>query len=749
MFKRVLQGFVLGTCGAAWLPVLLLAVAAAVAVVGQAWRQRPPWLLVGMLLGWFWFNLHVADYGILRDAASGEREIVAEVIDLPRVAPADTRFRVRTDDGLQLRLIWMEPSLPVQPGQRLALTVRLRPARGLANPGAFDFETWAFAAGVHGTGYVVSGVALEPASSAAAALLRTREWLSASLATRLEAPAARRLLPALAVADRRSLTDEDYAVLQRTGTSHLLAISGLHIGLVAGLGLGLGAVAWGLRCGPGSRRGLALVAALPLACGYAALAGFSLPTVRALVMLLVVAIAWWSRSRIGLLGGLTLAAAAVFLVDPASPAAPGFWLSFGAVAALGYAVHGRGLSRPRWLALPRAQLAVTLGLLPVTAALGLLGGLIAPLANLFAIPWISFAVLPWLLLGTLMLLLGLPLANLPLTLAELGTEWLWQGLVWAARLPLPQPELAVPLTSAGIAALMLGVLGLTLPRGVPGRSAALILVVAVLWPATSRPPSGSIDLHLLDVGQGLSLVVDTGDRRLLYDAGPASRAGWDAGSTVVAPWLIARGWTRPDRVVLSHADSDHAGGWNGLLASGVEPRLLLTSAHQRLGGETCLAGDRWQWAGATFEVLHPGPGLPYLGNDSSCVLLVTVGERRLLLPGDISAAVEARLLDASGRLDLLVAAHHGSRSSSSAAFVDATQPRWTLVSVGHDNRYGMPHPEVIDRLSGSRLLSTAECGYLHLRIGRDGVAVMRAERLHRQRPWHPEVRCLQPTHAGR
>jgi competence protein ComEC len=427
---------------------------------------------------------------------------------------------------------------------------------------------------------------------------------------------------------------------------------------------------------------------------------------------------------------LGLAAAVIVLVDPLAVLAAGFWLSFGGVAALRLVLAPRAGERAWWRELPRAQLALSLALLPLTAWLFGQGSLVGPFANLLAVPWIGFVVVPLVVAGSLLLgavpLLGAPLLHL----ADLALVPLWRLMEAMAALPAAQhhfpaaPAWAFALSVGGIAWLLS-------PRGVPARPLGLVLLLPLLVPSREVLPAGAFSLLLVDVGQGLSVLVRTRSHVLLFDAGARYPSGFDLGEAAVAPALHALGIGHVDRLVISHGDNDHAGGARSValdftpsLAEGGEP------GRAAIPLQACHAGEAWHWDGVDFRLLGPPSPPPTQGNDRSCVLQIEGAHASALLPGDISRRQEPAVAAAaaSARHPLvLVVPHHGSNGSSSAAFLDTLQPDLALVSTGYRNRFGHPHPAVRERYRerGIPLADTAQAGYLAIEAGADGLRVRR------------------------
>jgi competence protein ComEC len=554
-----------------------------------------------------------------------------------------------------------------------------------------------------------------------------------------------RFVAALALGDTRGLSDRDWEILRITGLTHLIAISGFHVGLVAGFGALLGRIVYWVAPGLGRRLprslGSALLALL-LAAVYTALAGFALPTLRTLLMIAAVVLARLARRRPSLPESLCFALVAVLLIDPLSVLAPGFWLSFMGVAWLVWCLPD---SPGEWLKpFLQSQAVAMLGLLPLSVWFFSQASLVGPAVNMVGIPWISLVVVPLALLGLAAEPLCPALADVLWRLSAELMHWLWQGLAWVANWPaalvwLPEPSLAA------VCLALLGAFWLMLPRPVPGKPLAALLLLPLLWPALPRPKEGEARLLMLDVGQGLSLLVQTRHHTLLYDAGPAVPGGLDRGEDVVVPALRSRGLSRLDTLVISHGDNDHAGGSAAVLRALPTARVLAPEGWARPGMQACVAGQEWNWDGVRFRMLHPTPHFPYLRNDSSCVLRIETAGATALLPGDIGRHVEARLAKLPRdqvSADVLVLPHHGSDTSSSLDFLAAVRPAWGLVAVGHDNRFSLPRPIVLSRYEryGVRLLDTVNSGATELELGREGVRLIRRSRADAPRYWRDAPR---------
>lgn len=717
--------------------VLALAAAAVAPRVRGAALRRASWIAAGTLAGFAWASgvaqLRLAD--ALDPALEGrDIRLVGTVIGLPETLDRGQRFEFELDanspPGVPRRLLlgWYRArkgaadeaaddveATQVHAGERWQLTLRLKRPHGNINPHGFDYEALLFERGLRATGYVrkaQTNARLDDFVPRLDTLVaRTRERVRERIQRALPDRELAGVLVALVIGDQNAIDADLWTVFNRTGVTHLMAISGLHITMIAGLFAWLVSAAWrrvpwlALRL-PAQKA--AVVAGWTAALLYCLLAGFGVPAQRTLIMISVVALALWrgrvmSSSRV-----LMLALLLVSLRDPMAVLSAGFWLSFGAVAALMFAGSGRVLARPRgWRALAadalREQGAVTLALTPALLALFQQLSLVSPLANAIAIPLVSFVITPLAMLGSV-----LP-TDLPLQVALAVMNGLMQALDWLAAQSWAVWQQAAPpwwATMFGLA----GCAVLLLPRGMPARLLGLPLLLPMVLIAPARPPSGDAWITVLDVGQGLSVHVQTASHDLIYDTGPQFSADANSGNRIIVPYLRAAGVQRLDRLIVTHQDIDHSGGAESLYAS-VPIDLVLSS----LAADTpfhlavptqqpCMAGQNWEWDGVRFEMLHPRPeayALPVRKtNDMSCVLRVTAHDRRMLLTGDIEAVSEADLLarDADSlRADVLLVPHHGSRTSSTAAFIGAVGAQQAVFPVGYRNRFHHPNPEVLSR----------------------------------------------------
>lgn len=751
----LLTGFLPHPCPPSW-----AAAAAAIGVLSYLFtRHRLAAIGVFFSLGVLWGSLYgqyLLSHLLPETQELKELSVRGRIVGLPETVTSDGRpihrFDMLVDAAgclppepacappvRRIRLTRYDGELPLA-GERWQFSVRLRRPRGFANPAGFDYGAWLVTNGYHATGYVTRELParrLQPAGGWQGLRFRLKQYLQ----RRLESYDQREFLLALLVGDRSGVSPAMWQTYNATGTTHLLAISGLHIGIVAGLGAALGVLPARLLSLAGlGAVNLPLLAGALAAAAYAYLAGFALPTQRALIMTLVGLLAFGLRRRTAPWEFWSAALLGVLLVHPLAGHSAGFWLSFGAVAVLIHALAGRRHRRRDWGV--RAQWAVFLGLAPLLAvAVGQVSA-VGFVANLVAIPLYSLAIVPLNLLAAVADALSVTAAGALWLVADRLLQLVQTYLQWLA-----EPSWAALSMTGGLRwwSVMLALLGAAvalLPRPVPARWLALCLMSPLLLPRpAAAPPEGRLWLTVLDVGQGLAVVAQTANHSLVYDVGPRFSDRFDTATAVVLPYLEHRGVERVDRLVISHADNDHAGAVGPFLAGidtgdvSVGQPLASDAAQSR-----CRRGQRWQWDGVTFEYLHPGGGEGPQSNDRSCVLLIGTGEQRVLLSGDIGRGVERELLPrltGAAPLALLIAPHHGSLSSSGTPFVRTTRPRHVVFSAGHKHQFGHPHPQVVARYRrvGSRLWNTAAHGALRFRISPAGIEALPPWREVRRRYW--------------
>lgn len=663
-----------------------------------------------------------------------------QVVGLPTVTAEGVRFELRGATSRRgplperMRLSW-RGAPPLRSGEQWRLAVHLKRPDGVVNPAGFDSQAWLLSRRIGATGSIKAGERLQPARDALRDPLRQRLLA-------VDAQGREGGLIALVLGDGSGVSRQDWATLQATGTVHLLVISGQHIGLLAGLVYGL--VAGLARSGLWPSRwpwlpwacGLAFCAAL----AYGVLAGFQVPVQRACIMLALVLL-WRLRYRhLGLWAPFAAAFVLVLLAEPLVSLQPGFWLSFSAVAVLILVFGGRLGKWPAWRAWTRAQGCIAIGLLAPMLALGLPVSVSAPLANLFAVPWVSLVVLPPALLGT----------------AALAVPWLGESLLWWAGGALGvlldvlgwlaqwQPAWLPPGVSwVTLALIVVGALLVLLPAGIVLRPLGWPLLLLAWYPPPDRLPEGVVEVIHLDVGQGLAVLLRTRQHSLLYDTGPR-QGEVDLGERVVVPSLRARGVRQLDRVVVSHGHQDHAGGLPSVMRHFPTATVIAGEPDGlpvEFDPQPCRSGEHWEWDGVRFSQWRWADARD--SNSASCVLQVEANGERLMLSGDIEAQAEQALIASGLPLNSrwLQAGHHGSRTSSTRALLAAVDPQAVLISRGQGNGFGHPHPSVLARLQALDIQAydTALDGALWLRLGEQGEVVRQRQQ---RRFWRDPPRSL-------
>ncbi len=597
-------------------------------------------------------------------------------------------------------------------GERWQLTVRLKRPHSTYNPHGFDFEGWALENNMRATGSINNKSGYKKLANfvykPSYIVEYWREKIGNQISQTLENKSYAGEIRALVVGDDSQISQAHWNVFLRTGINHLMSISGLHITMLAGLAFAVAAFIWrrlpGLVMRMPTQRA-ATIFGLLAAILYALLAGMSVPTQRTLMMLATFALALLVGKNLAISRALAIALIVVVLFDPWAVIAPGFWLSFGAVALIAYTSVGR-LAAAHWLQTAMStQWAVTLGLLPLLIVMFGQSSIVSPLANAFAIPVISLIVVPLAIFGSLLHLdIILQISHGVLEICMRGLNWLATFEIWQQAAP---PMWALLLA-------VLGVLWLLLPRGFPQRWLGLILLLPLFFVQVPKPNLGQMRVAVLDVGQGLAVVVETKNHTLLYDAGPRYSAQSDAGSKIIVPYLRGEGMKKLDGFLVSHNDVDHSGGAASVLAqvpvTWLASSFDLAEISSKQKHMKCFAGQHWRWDDVNFEVLYPSwqsyENTNLTDNNRSCVLKVTSQFGSVLLTGDIEQEAESVLLQANIHAlhsDVLVVPHHGSKTSSSPEFIAAVAPRFSIFTVGYLNRFKHPKPLILERYAESRV----------------------------------------------
>lgn len=711
----------------------------------------------------FFYAAGLAQYRLaaaLPDALQGTNITITGVVaDMPRQHERGQSFTfdveqvLNSDSVIPSHILLSTYSTPalsnlsLHAGERWQLTVRLKQIHGTSNPYNFDFEAWALERNIRAVGYVYAkgdnhlidvqvlgfGYFIEG----------LREAVRAHFQRVLGHAPYAGVLSALAIGDQGSIPAAQWQVFTRTGVNHLMSISGLHITMLAGMGFAL--IYWLWRRSATltlwlPARKAATLAGLLIAVGYALLSGYGVPAQRTVFMLGTVAVAMWLSRNIAPSQLLAAALLVVLLLDPWAINSPGFWLSFGAVALIFYITANR-LGQRHWLIeYGRVQWAMSIGLIPPLLAMFQQISLVSPLANAFAIPLVSFVVVPLTLLGALLPFDWiLSLAHASISMVMLALEWLsnLSSAVWVQHAP-PTWSIVVG---------MLGVIWILLPRGFPSRWLGIIFLLPMFLVQPDTPDDGSVRVTIFDVGQGLAVSAQTRNHALLYDTGPGFSSDSNSGNRILVPALRGMGIAQLDTLILTHNDSDHTGGALSLLQAMPVASVLSSLPddspilRQATLKSRCHDGESWTWDGVNFEMLYPSSesytdeGIK--NNDRGCVLRISTGGKSILLAADIEKKSEAELLDqhkSKLATTVLVVPHHGSKTSSTPDFVSAVQPRYAIFTTGYRNRFGHPKAEVVERYRaiGSELLRSDRDGAIMLTMNANTLQVESYRNTHRR-----------------
>ncbi len=727
-------------------PVVVLSMLGLFTVI--FYLKYPSFRLIGFFCtGFIWASATaylILSNQLSQDIESQEVIVIGKIASLPEINSLRNRFefeitKIADKEGKtwptpgKVRLSWYQNYQPVTPGETWKLHIKLKRPHGFSNPGGFDYERWLFQKRLRATGYVVGNKNNKRVNPPDGYFLeRARFKIRNQILKLTKKNSQKGLITALALGDRSQLSSSQKHILINTGTSHLLAISGLHISLVAGLVYFLMLGLWRqseylLLINPAQNS--ATIAGLSGAVIYALLAGMSLPTQRALIMLSVVMLSLIFKKRIAFSVVFSFALLLVLFFDPLSTMDAGFWLSFIAVVLIAYSIFCRsGITGNLWK-WGKIQLALAIGLAPLLLLWFQKIPLTAIFANLVAVPLVSIVIVPVILIGVLMLPISHFIAGLLMELANICLKWLMQYLYWLSSLDITIWQHASPSIPLLLFAMM-GVFLLLQPRGMPARWLGLIWILPVFLTVKPRPVNGEFNMILLDVGQGLSAVVETHEHVLVFDTGATFSREFNAGEAVIIPYLLHKGFEKIDNLIISHGDNDHIGGVGAILQKYPDTSVI-TSVPERFAKrqvQICKTGDSWEWDNILFQILSPEYGFNGSNNNRSCVLKISNDKFSLLLTGDIEKEAELHLLKTRPKnlqVDVLIAPHHGSKTSSTAEFVNVVKPKWVLYPVGYQNRFKLPNQDIIARYRklGSKQLDTARNGAIIINFTRQGIYV--------------------------
>lgn len=668
-------------------------------------------------------------------------QIVGVIEDIPVQKFHSLSFPIRVTKinnqsiSTTLKLGWYQHPPVVRVGQQWRLWVRLKPPIGLHNPGGFNYEQWLIYHGISATGIVMTHDHQQLLGMVSGyGLFHLREAIQKAIMSSVSDPSIAAILSALSVGLRDHFTPADWQVFQNTGTNHLVAIAGLHIGFVVGVIYALVYFLWRLLPRlllwvPAVRA--AQIASTVSACAYAALSGFALPAQRASIMIVCLMSGALCYRKIPFYHRLFTAFSIIIIFQPFAVFSASFFLSFYAVGTLGYLLCARLETETGWRHWGRIQFYLFVALIPVSLWFFQQTSWVAMVTNAFAIPWIGFAIIPGVLIGVLFFLCGLPgIAHDIFQFTALLLKPLWALLKLFSAFPWSIWH--DTFSAYWIFALaLLGMMMLLAPKGLPGRWLGGLGFLALLIHQPKQPHPGDFWITVVDVGQGLSILVQTEKHALLYDTGSHIPGGFDMGAQVVLPLLRYLGVHEINLLMISHGDNDHSGGAAAVIA-GLPVRAVYTSAPwliNKFDGAYCHVGQSWTWDGVEFDVLSPFHNVPYLDNNSSCVLKITNAAGSLLLTGDIERLQEKQLVDQEKErlhATVIIAPHHGSRTSSSLSFLEAVSPKYCLISLGAYNRYHFPAHSVIGRYSelGAKVYTTAGNGAINVRFFGKGQVIL-------------------------
>ena len=669
---------------------------------------------IGFYCAWFYAYTYI-NKTLPEELENSDILIKGIVMDFPERYDDHVRFKLKLIDidntkGVSwssspvIRLSWYKPAQLVKPGEIWQLKVKLKRPYGFMNPGGFDYEYWLMRQQINALGYVKESSHNHQIENSSSYFLQQIRY---AVAEKLKQVAPERLyglVLALSLGERSALSSKQKNILTRTGTAHLIAISGLHLSLVAGIIFLIARFIWSrfyflTEKLPASV--FASVISFLAVFFYAALAGFSLPTQRALIMIGVLMYAIFSGRQIVFSSVIAISVFIILLFDPFSIIAADFWLSFMAVIFIIYTLSFR-INRTRkltkWIYL---QCYLSLALCPLLILWFKQIPVYSVLANMIAIPLIGFVVVPLTLVAMIMLFMLPSISDFIYNLILFISNMNWNYLEFLSQ----QQFGVIPVTGPNVFTIVLAIIGaliLLMPRGIPARWLGVVWFLPLIFPIIKKPHDSEFDLTLLDVGQGLSAVIQTKEHTLVYDTGARFSERFNIGDAVLVPYLRNNGVDKISMLIISHGDNDHIGGAKSVL-SHFETEQILTSVPEKLPlheSQYCSIGQTWEWDDVRFEILHPDLNNSLSGNNDSCVLKVTGITGSVLLTGDIEKEAEKALLMRSPEkidANVLIVPHHGSKTSSTNHFIDAVSPEYAFFPAGYRNRFGFPKQDILFR----------------------------------------------------
>jgi len=690
-------------------------------------QQKKTFLIifVGFNFGFSYALLtaHMAKSHQLQFIPTESINLIGEVIDLPVIKKDRVRFVFKVKSATngipvqKILLSWYKTKHHIMPGQLWKFNVKLKPIHGYRSPAAFDYSQWLFRKGYDATGSIKSAELISnKINNLSTQINLWRMSVAASIDDNIESIRVRALIKALTIGDKSQISFSDSQLFQQTGTAHLIAISGLHIGLMAFMGLLLARLLFLLFANQVVNRiKFEAFFSIVFALIYAALAGLSIPTIRAFLMVFVFATAYSFKQAITRWQAWSIALLVVLLLDPMSVLDVGFWFSFSAVAILMFVFSGRKVSKSKLITFIQAQWVILIGLLPLMALVFHQINFLTPLTNLLVLPLASVLLIPLIFASFFISLFSNDAANFLFYGVEQLANCLFMILDYLQHFQF----LSIPIgkiTPMILLAIVFAVLLLLLPRLFRWKRLGLLLLIPLFIDNNqTQLKAGEFQVNVLDVGQGLSVIVSTQNHHLIYDTGSKFETGFTLAQSVTVPYLKSRGINTIDKLVLSHADNDHAGGVEVIKSYDGGIKVYDTKGDEM----ACTNQLSWHWDQVDFEVLSPYELYPYLGNNSSCVIKVSNQNGSLLLTGDIEEAIEYRLyknFPKQVESDVLMVPHHGSQSSSSKEFLKAVNPKIAINSSGFANQFHHPHPKILERYKKASIqfIDTQEKGTIEL-----------------------------------
>ncbi|VAW91876.1 DNA internalization-related competence protein ComEC/Rec2 [hydrothermal vent metagenome] len=662
----------------------------------------------------------------------------------------------------KIKLNWYGSAPKLIPDDYWQLLVRLKKPFSYQNSGGFDYEAWMFQNEIDAKGYVRNSKKniLLQANYSFFSFNQIRYNLKRNI-KKINQSSYRSIILALLIGDKSEITDTQWSVFRKTGTSHLIAISGLHIGLIAGLVFFISSWLWrfsgtAVNFIPSAK--LAAILAMLAAVIYSAMAGFSIPTQRALIMLCVVMISILIDVRAGSWKTLAIALLVVLLLSPFAVLNPGFWLSFFAVAIIIYFAKNLSntVNKPistlyNW---SRVQLVIAVGLMPFVLLFFSESSIISPIANFIVVPIFSFFIVPAIFFAACILMIFPAISSVIFDVVIFVLDKIWIFLEYLAELKFSTIQvnhISLPVFLFFCVAILL----LFLPKKFPAKWIAPLFLLPLIFNKAQVPDFGTANITLLDVGQGLSVVIQTKEHVLVYDTGTRFSKSFNTGDTVIIPYLKSKGLSEIDVLMISHGDNDHIGGVNSVVST-INVSKILTSvpakvkskiAHQnkKIPIDFCNSDNEWHWDGVDFKIIHPKANSTLRKNNASCVIQISTANSKIknsiLLTGDIESKAERQIIKNKSldlRSTILIAPHHGSKTSSTAAFINKINPDYVLYPVGYRNRYRFPSNLVSKRYKDRGVVeySTSEFGSITFILEPQLLKKPELYRVSQRRFWH-------------